>query len=204
MAYKYREEIVGKRFLSVSGFAKLKLGRIPDWGWRTGVIRAASHKDNKHKDLQVNSYFYFAHILVYHPYGQWQPSKIGKIKCASGTNKHIQIINTFRCLFVVCGFHSWCLFSPVINLIVEIIFSCLPRRTIQVYQKYFDSCCIDILWNVKKYLYINIKYLIINPKKHSEIIWRFSQNNNSVCLTTDFFLESNVRSTFSVPNIVFK
>lgn len=56
MAYKYREEIVGKRFLSVSGFTKLKLGKINEWGWRSGVIRAASHKDNKNKDLQVSKY----------------------------------------------------------------------------------------------------------------------------------------------------
>lgn len=53
MAYKCREEIVGKRFLSVSGYTKLKLGKINEWGWRSGVIRAASHKDNKHKELQV-------------------------------------------------------------------------------------------------------------------------------------------------------
>lgn len=53
MAYKYREEIVGKRFLSVSGFTKLKLGKIGEWGWRAGVIRAASHKDSSHPDLQV-------------------------------------------------------------------------------------------------------------------------------------------------------
>ncbi|KAJ9598028.1 hypothetical protein L9F63_026867, partial [Diploptera punctata] len=53
MAYKYREEIVGKRFLSVSGFTKLKLGKISEWGWRAGVIRAASHKDTSHQDLQV-------------------------------------------------------------------------------------------------------------------------------------------------------
>ncbi|XP_017771380.1 PREDICTED: probable JmjC domain-containing histone demethylation protein 2C, partial [Nicrophorus vespilloides] len=54
MAYKSREEIVGKRFLSVvSGFTKLKIGKISEWGWRAGVIRAATHKDNNHKDLQV-------------------------------------------------------------------------------------------------------------------------------------------------------
>lgn len=56
MAYKCREEIVGKRFLSVSGYTKLKLGKISEWGWRAGVIRAASHKDNTHKDLQVILY----------------------------------------------------------------------------------------------------------------------------------------------------
>lgn len=63
MAYKYREEIVGKRFLSVSGFTKLKLGKITEWGWRAGVIRAASHKDNKHKDLQVVILYLHIHII---------------------------------------------------------------------------------------------------------------------------------------------
>lgn len=53
MAYKCREEIVGKRFLSVSGFAKLKLNKISEWGWRVGVIRAATHKDSTNKELQV-------------------------------------------------------------------------------------------------------------------------------------------------------
>lgn len=56
MACKAREEIVGKRFLSVaSGFSKLKLGKIAEWGWRAGVIRAATHKDNFHKELQVKN-----------------------------------------------------------------------------------------------------------------------------------------------------
>lgn len=54
MAYKCREEIVGKRFLSVSGFTKIKSGKISEWGWRAGVIRAATHKENTHPDLQVS------------------------------------------------------------------------------------------------------------------------------------------------------
>lgn len=54
MAYKFREEIVGKRFLSVSGFTKLKVNKISEWGWRAGVIRAASHRDNGCHDLQVS------------------------------------------------------------------------------------------------------------------------------------------------------
>lgn len=58
MAYKFREEIVGKRFLSVSGFAKLKVNKISEWGWRAGVIRAASHRDNDCQDLQVSPNFY--------------------------------------------------------------------------------------------------------------------------------------------------
>lgn len=58
MAYKCREEIVGKRFLCVSGFTKAKSNtKIADWGWRSGVIRAASHRDNKNQDLQVNDLF---------------------------------------------------------------------------------------------------------------------------------------------------
>ncbi|XP_043460930.1 probable JmjC domain-containing histone demethylation protein 2C isoform X2 [Leptopilina heterotoma] len=52
MAYKFREDIVGKRFLSVSGFTKLR-NKISEWGWRAGVIRAASHRDNNCQDLQV-------------------------------------------------------------------------------------------------------------------------------------------------------
>ena len=64
MAYKFREEIVGKRFLSVSGFTKLKVNKISEWGWRAGVIRAASHRDNSCHDLQVsiierNTFFFF-------------------------------------------------------------------------------------------------------------------------------------------------
>lgn len=56
MAYKCREEIVGKRFLSVSsGFSKLKSAKISEWGWRAGVIRASTHKDNNHQDLQVKT-----------------------------------------------------------------------------------------------------------------------------------------------------
>lgn len=58
MAYKCREEIVGKRFLCVSGLNKTKSNaKIADWGWRSGVIRAASHRDNKNQDLQVNDLF---------------------------------------------------------------------------------------------------------------------------------------------------
>ncbi|XP_025837473.1 probable JmjC domain-containing histone demethylation protein 2C [Agrilus planipennis] len=53
MALKCREEVVGKRFLSVSGCTKLKIDKIREWGWRSGVIRAASHRDNTNKDLQV-------------------------------------------------------------------------------------------------------------------------------------------------------
>lgn len=53
MAYKHREEIVGKRFLCVSG--RGKLSKVSEWDWRAGIIRAASHKDPKHPELSVSS-----------------------------------------------------------------------------------------------------------------------------------------------------
>ncbi|XP_059486049.1 lysine-specific demethylase 3A isoform X2 [Neocloeon triangulifer] len=52
--FKFREELVGKRFLSLSGGSgRLKTSRIGDWGWRAGVIRAASHRDTTNPELQV-------------------------------------------------------------------------------------------------------------------------------------------------------
>lgn len=54
MAYKYREEIVGKRFLYVSGPGKLKLAKISDWEWRSGVVRAVSGKDTTNVELSVS------------------------------------------------------------------------------------------------------------------------------------------------------
>lgn len=53
MAYKYREDLVGKRFLAVSGVTKINVNKVSEWGWKGGVIRAASLKDNKNKELQV-------------------------------------------------------------------------------------------------------------------------------------------------------
>ncbi|CAH2046984.1 unnamed protein product, partial [Iphiclides podalirius] len=50
---RYREDLVGKRFLSVSGVAKINVNKVSEWGWKAGVIRAASLKDNKNKELQV-------------------------------------------------------------------------------------------------------------------------------------------------------
>lgn len=63
MAYKFREEIVGKRFLSVSGFSQIKVNKISEWGWRCGVIRAASNRDNNCLDLQVILSFVFIFFL---------------------------------------------------------------------------------------------------------------------------------------------
>ncbi|CAH1636563.1 unnamed protein product [Spodoptera littoralis] len=53
MAYKYREDLVGKRFLAVSGVTKINVNKVSEWGWKAGIIRAASLKDNKNKELQV-------------------------------------------------------------------------------------------------------------------------------------------------------
>ncbi|XP_050678974.1 probable JmjC domain-containing histone demethylation protein 2C [Leptidea sinapis] len=53
MAFRYREDLVGKRFLSVNGVTKINVNKVSEWGWKAGVIRAASHKDNKNKELQV-------------------------------------------------------------------------------------------------------------------------------------------------------
>ncbi|XP_067838334.1 lysine-specific demethylase 3A-like isoform X2 [Heptranchias perlo] len=48
-------DLVGKRFLCVlSSFTQaLELGRMSEWDWRAGIIRAASHKDLSNSDLLV-------------------------------------------------------------------------------------------------------------------------------------------------------
>ena len=56
MAYKYREEIVGKRFLSVRSEVKPKLKQIDQWEWRTGVVRAVSQRELDCSDVLVSSY----------------------------------------------------------------------------------------------------------------------------------------------------
>ncbi|XP_019635647.1 PREDICTED: probable JmjC domain-containing histone demethylation protein 2C isoform X1 [Branchiostoma belcheri] len=55
MMMEERKELVGKRFLCVSGGGKLKFSRISEWEWKSGVIRAVSHKpeDQKHPDFSV-------------------------------------------------------------------------------------------------------------------------------------------------------
>lgn len=51
--YKFREELVGKRFVSYSGCHPTQED-ISKWGWRCGFIRATSHLDNKNEELQVS------------------------------------------------------------------------------------------------------------------------------------------------------
>lgn len=60
---KYRSELVGKRFLSVGsgpGRGANASPRAPDLPWKAGVIRAATHKHNKNKDLQVLNFGQFS------------------------------------------------------------------------------------------------------------------------------------------------
>lgn len=57
MAFKCREEIVGKRFLSVKSQTKLKLAKISEWEWRSGIVRAVSSRDNSRSDLSVSFLF---------------------------------------------------------------------------------------------------------------------------------------------------
>ena len=58
MAFKYREEIVGKRFLSVRSAGKLKVSKLSEWDWRAGVVRAATHKDSTNQDISVRKLSY--------------------------------------------------------------------------------------------------------------------------------------------------
>ncbi|XP_071947193.1 probable JmjC domain-containing histone demethylation protein 2C isoform X2 [Antedon mediterranea] len=59
MGIEYREELVGKRFLRVSGSGKLKLNKISEWNWQAGIIRAvdgnhgASTRPTKHDVTSV-------------------------------------------------------------------------------------------------------------------------------------------------------
>lgn len=54
MAFKCREDLVGKRFLSVQSPGKLKVNKICEWEWRSGFVRAVSLKDVTCPDLAVS------------------------------------------------------------------------------------------------------------------------------------------------------
>ncbi|XDV44951.1 hypothetical protein PO909_013154 [Leuciscus waleckii] len=43
--------VVGKRFLCVSGEEPLEPAHIARWSWRTGVIRAVTHRDHDNPEL---------------------------------------------------------------------------------------------------------------------------------------------------------
>ncbi|KAI3365353.1 hypothetical protein L3Q82_010436 [Scortum barcoo] len=51
MAVEARLELVGKRFLCVSGDEPPEIGDIGRWPWRSGVIRAVNHRDSDSPDL---------------------------------------------------------------------------------------------------------------------------------------------------------
>ncbi|XP_074599516.1 lysine demethylase 3 isoform X2 [Brevipalpus obovatus] len=55
MAQKWREEVIGKRFLSVSypSTTRLKAKKISEWPWRQGVIRASNKSSPQHPELTV-------------------------------------------------------------------------------------------------------------------------------------------------------
>ena len=57
MACRYREELVGKRFISVRSPHKLKIQKISEWEWRSGVVRAVSNRDTSSLDLSVSIVF---------------------------------------------------------------------------------------------------------------------------------------------------
>ncbi|XP_005091148.2 probable JmjC domain-containing histone demethylation protein 2C [Aplysia californica] len=51
MSSKCRDELVGKRFLSVKAEGRLKVGKISEWEWRSGFIRAVSTRDSSNADF---------------------------------------------------------------------------------------------------------------------------------------------------------
>ena len=49
-----REDLVGKRFLCAEA-VKPKINRITEWPWKSGIIRAVSHRDAKfNPDITVS------------------------------------------------------------------------------------------------------------------------------------------------------
>ena len=60
MAYKSREDMVGKRFLAVYNTScKLKLSKIAEWEWRAGIVRSVSTKDQNSGNLSVRMFVLF-------------------------------------------------------------------------------------------------------------------------------------------------
>merc|ERR1712107_329901 len=48
-----RPDLVGRRFLSVTGSSTPRLSKLYEWDWRAGWIRSSTSKDPKSKDLQL-------------------------------------------------------------------------------------------------------------------------------------------------------
>ncbi|MGH0152577.1 UNVERIFIED_CONTAM: hypothetical protein FKN15_023675 [Acipenser sinensis] len=66
MAVEARPELVGKRFLCVSGEELPELGEIGRWGWRAGVIRAVTHRDNDNPELTTQLHVQRSQNLTYY------------------------------------------------------------------------------------------------------------------------------------------
>jgi hypothetical protein len=70
MAYKYREEIVGKRFLCVvnnsnSINTKSKRNKISEWQWKRGTVRASTHQDFRNTELNVFNSLLFLFLIFF-------------------------------------------------------------------------------------------------------------------------------------------
>ena len=53
MECKPREEIVGKRFLCTRSSAEQNIDGISEWEWRSGIVRAITHRDIGDEDISV-------------------------------------------------------------------------------------------------------------------------------------------------------
>ncbi|KAF5900655.1 putative JmjC domain-containing histone demethylation protein 2C isoform X2, partial [Clarias magur] len=62
-----RPELVGKRFLCVSGEAPPELAEIARWSWRVGVIRAVSHRDPDNPELTPEELIWNFCLLLQSP-----------------------------------------------------------------------------------------------------------------------------------------
>ena len=59
MAVEARPELVGKRFLCVSGDQPPEMDDIGRWPWRSGVIRAVNNRDSDNNELTVSKKAHF-------------------------------------------------------------------------------------------------------------------------------------------------
>ncbi|MEQ2201664.1 hypothetical protein XENOCAPTIV_016016 [Xenoophorus captivus] len=73
MAVEARPELVGKRFLCVSGDEPPENGDIVRLPWRSGVIRAVSNGDSANSDLTVRSV-----VIFLLPCGVLHGKQVGK------------------------------------------------------------------------------------------------------------------------------
>ncbi|KAJ4941071.1 hypothetical protein JOQ06_027358 [Pogonophryne albipinna] len=98
MAVEARPELVGKRFLCVSGEESPEIGDTDRWPWRSGVIRAVNHRDNDSLDLtqqwlsHVNaSSFEFTHCTEFNSFSTGLQQQLRELT----QNKHTKKI---KCL----------------------------------------------------------------------------------------------------------